>query len=231
LIRLLGLRQGETAADVLCDGGVLTAAMAQAVSARGSVYAFDVDAEIAPSATTEVPPDAATVTTAVCDARRLPLSDGCIDAVGSLFTLGFGDAVALAAEGRRIARTAARAVFVTWDSNAPPAHEAVLDRALREAAGHSSAFLRQVLLTPQLDPAWSVRGLADVVRFDGFEHYWSAMLSDRRPLRFEIAGLPAAAAAAAREQCRRSLQRYASADGALRIPVHAVATAAAAGPS
>jgi hypothetical protein len=166
----------------------------------------------------------------VCDASNVPMSPGLCDAVASLFTLGFGDPAALMSEGRRAARAADRAVFVMWDTNAPPAHEAALDQALREAAAHSSTFLQQVVAALPQDPSWTARALNDVIRFDGFDHYWSAMVDDRPPLRAELDRLPAPALYAARERCRGALQRYATLDGALRIPVIAVAQTAGSAP-
>jgi SAM-dependent methyltransferase len=223
VIRLLAVAEGETTADLLCDGGALTAAMARAAGVTGWVYAIDVDAELVEAAAGEAPPGAATMVTAVSDARRVPLSDQSCDTVASLLTLGFGDAAALIAEGRRIARSVERAVFVTWDENLPPAHEVVLEQALRGAAAHSSTFLQQVLAGPPQNPDATAQTLSDVVRFDGFEHYWAAMVDSRPQLRAEIDGLAASACHAARERCRRALQRYATPDGALRIPVRAVA--------
>jgi SAM-dependent methyltransferase len=227
LIRLLELAAGETAADLICDGGVLTAAMARAAGEHGTVYALDLDAGLVRDAGAEAPPGAARVVPVVCDAGSLPLSRGACDVAASLFTLGFGEAEALMSEGRRITRAANRAVFVTWDTNAPPPHEAALDQALREAAAHSSTFLKQVVAAPPQDPTWTAQPLNDVVRFDGFDHYWTAMVDHRPPLRAELDGIPAAALHAAREQCCRALQRYTTLDGGLRIPVSAVALTAA----
>jgi ubiquinone/menaquinone biosynthesis C-methylase UbiE len=230
LIRLLKLAGGETAADLICDGGVLTAAMARAAGEHGTVYAVDLDAQLVRAAGAEAAPGAARVVPVVCEARSVPLSGGACDAVASLFTLGFGDPEALMSEGRRTTRAAARAVFVTWDTNAPPAHEAALDQALREAAAHSSPFLQQVVAALPPDPTWTAQAVKDVVRFDGFDDCWSAMVDDRPPLRAELDGLPVAALHAARERCRGVLQRYATLDGALRIPVRAVALSAGSPP-
>jgi ubiquinone/menaquinone biosynthesis C-methylase UbiE len=230
LTGLLKLGAGETAADLICDSGVLTAALARAVGERGTVYAIDFDTELVRAAGEDAPPGAARVVPVVCDASNVPMSSGLCDAVASLFTLGFGDPAALMSEGRRAARAADRAVFVMWDTNAPPAHEAALDQALREAAAHSSTFLQQVVAALPQDPSWTARALNDVIRFDGFDHYWSAMVDDRPPVRAELDRLPAAALYAARERCRGALQRYATLDGALRIPVIAVAQTAGSAP-
>jgi hypothetical protein len=198
LAAALDVRPGQTVCDLLCDDGELTRALAARVTPGGTVLAADIDTVVRLGA--------------------VPLADSVCAAAGVLFTAGF--AANLLSEARRVCGPRGRVLAAAWDPENPPAHERVLDAALQTAARHSSAYLRAVLAVP-VAPAGASVTVRDVVRFDGFAHYWAAMVSQRLPLMAELSAIPEAALAEAQDASRAALARYAAADGTLRMPVSA----------
>jgi hypothetical protein len=198
LAAALDVQPGQTVCDLLCDEGELTRALAARVAPDGTVLAADIDTVIRDGA--------------------VPLADGVCDAAGVLFTAGF--AADVPSKARRVCGPRGRVLAAVWDPENPPAHEQVLDAALQTAARHSSPYLRAVLSVPVASDGVSVT-VHDVVRFDGFAHYWAAMVSQRLPLMAELSAIPEAALREAQDLSRAALARYAAADGTLRIPVSA----------
>jgi SAM-dependent methyltransferase len=222
LIDSLGVGAGDSACDVVCDRGTLTAALVRAVEPGGTVFAADVDAALAAAAAADERPGSV-VRAIVCDGSMLPLPDASLDRAGCLFTLGFVDGAELVADVLRATRPGGRIVVFAWDPDHPPAHEAALKDALREETGIASPFLAAVLSRfPSGPPSARVARVHDVVRFDGFAHYWAAAVAER-PVRAELDALPGDAAARVHGACDAALQRFAAADGTLRIPVSALA--------
>ena len=198
LAAALDVQPGQTVCDLLCDEGELTRALAPRVAPGGTVLAADIDTVIRHGA--------------------VPLADGVCDAGGVLFTAGF--AANVASEARRVCGSRGRVLAAVWDLENPPAHEQVLEAALQTAARHSSPYLRAVLSLPVASAGVSVT-VHDVVRFDGFAHYWAAMVTQRLPLMAELSAIPEAALREAEDVTRAALAQYAAADGTLRIPVSA----------
>lgn len=184
------LRPGETVCDIRCDSGVLEPLLRRSAASRLDLHV------------------------ATVDAQTLPLPDASCDLVVSLFALGF--APQLLSEARRVRRPTGRIALLTWRAADPPPHEVVLRDALRDATSSTSPFLQRVLAAP----GEGERILSDVVRFDGFTQYWTALV-DERPLREELMQLPDSMRTAVRDWCRRELARFEMPDGTLRIPVRA----------
>ncbi len=143
------LATATAVADIGCDGGTLSLALA---------------ARLPPGARLHVTSGGAA-----------PLPDASCDRVGSLLSAGFLPGTFDEAE--RIAGVGALLAVVTWGDD-PPAHEAVLHALLSRATGHSSPFLEQVLAVPR-PAGWSEAALRDVVRFDGPGECWAAMVEER----------------------------------------------------
>lgn len=198
--------------DALCDRGTLTRLLLHRTGRETRVYAVDADAALAADAAMSPRVVALTAT-----GSRVPLDDAACDGVFSLLTFGF--AAWLPLELRRILRPGGTLRVLTWDPQAPPPHEAILGTALHEATGESSQFIDAVLAAPS--PGTELERIRDVVRFDGFAHYWAALV-DERPIARAVHRLPAQAQRVLQARCRDALSTYAAADGTVRIPVTAL---------
>ncbi|HWW08960.1 MAG TPA: hypothetical protein VNY76_01820 [Candidatus Acidoferrales bacterium] len=218
LANALDVEPGQTVCDLLCDGGELTRVLALRVAPDGRVFAADVDtAGCSDSVESGGIPRGIVATVELRDGV-VPIADRTCAAVGVLFTAGF--AAALRSEAARVCLPGGRALAAVWDPQNPPAHEHVLDAALQTVARYDSEYLRAVLAVPAGSAGVSVT-VGDVVRFDGFAHYWAAMVRER-PLMDELsAALPEVAVREVQDVSRAALGRYAAADGTLRIPVSA----------
>jgi len=216
LANALDVEPGQTVCDLLCDGGELTRLLALRVAPDGSVFAADVD-----TAGCSEPVESGGIPHGIVTAVEMrdgavPIADRTCAAVGVLFTAGF--AAAVQSEAARVCLPGGRALAAVWDPEKPPAHEHVLDAALQTVARYDSEYLRAVLAVPAGSAGVTV---SDVVRFDGFAHYWAAMVRER-PLMDELsAALPEVAIQEVQDVSRAALGRYAAADGTLRIPVSA----------
>ena len=222
-------RKGESCLDALCDGGVMAAVLARAVGAAGSVLAVDEDA----GAVDECHEQAIALRLSWLRAERRSLSGGTLpqfDVVTSLLTLPWAadpGSLLRALGGARSEATGRLAVAVWSQPDAVPHEEAVAEalsavRGSRPGAiDRAFAFSTPGALERLATDAGVVRGdvqvVRDVVRFNGPDHLWAALVDDRP----SIAG-PSLEPAAALESIARvgaRLARYASADGTLVIPV------------
>jgi hypothetical protein len=217
----LDVRQGQTACDLICDSGTLGLALGAAVGHEGHVVLIDSDAALLPAASHEVSSTGCAVSAQVAEAETAPDDHRC-DRVASLCTFGFWDGVSLLDVAKRMTHRGGRAAVLTWDSANPPAHEVALDVALRDVAGLESSFLTRCLAGPDAAEAlgWEPVTLHDVVRFDGINVYWAAMVLER-PVAHELDHQPGDSAQAMRAACVRALQPWTAPDGTMRIPVRA----------
>jgi SAM-dependent methyltransferase len=213
---LCEVHDDDVVCDLLYDSGELSRALATRIQA-GTVYAVDTALEVE-DVRQQTRGTPSGVQLLVMDGCRVPLDDRSCDCVASLFTLGFSPAAV--GEANRILRPAGRYLVATWDPDAPPAHEALLARALSQH-GRSSDYLQKVLWVPARFKD-CIR-LHDVVRFDGFTHYWAAMVT-ARPFATDVAAMDEALLRRVRETVRAELERFAAADGTYRLPVDALLT-------
>lgn len=213
----LDLPAASVACDLMCDGGVLTAAVAHAVRPFSTVVAVDTDLELATEAA-EGLLGVSKVVPRMSDGSSVPLDDASCDVVTSLATLVFADHRFLLGDVARVLRSGGRAAVLVWDNEQPPAFAtAVRDALLGE--GVTSRFLDR-LLTPVSPPRSArVRGVRDVYRAETAAHAWAAMLDS--PLAADVAAVPDATVDAARKRYEALLEPFAEADGTLRIPIHA----------
>jgi len=222
-------RIGERCLDALCDGGVMAAVLARAVGVTGSVLAVDEDA----GAVDECREQAVALRLAWLRAECRMLGAGSIppfDVVTSLLTLPWAadPGSLLRALGDARSGAAGRLAVAVWSEPDSVPHEEAVAEALSAVRGsrpgavdRGFAFSAPGALERLATDAGIVRGkvqaVRDVVRFNGPDHLWAALVDDRP----SIAGLPLEPAAAAESIARvgARLARYAASDGTLIIPV------------
>ena len=217
LIVELDLTTSSVVCDLMCDSGVLTAALAHAVGRFGTVVASDTDLDLATDAAESLL-GVSTVVPRMSDGATVPLDDGSCDAVASLPTVAFADHRFLIADIPRALRRDGRAAVLVWDDQEPPAFAAALRDALAEE-GITSTFLNRLLAPVAVPGAARVRGIRDVYRAGTVAHLWAAMLDG--PLAVELAAVPEATVDAVRGHYASLLGQFAAADGSLLIPVNA----------
>jgi SAM-dependent methyltransferase len=220
LIDSLALASDSAVCDLLCDGGALSGALADAVPG-GSLVVADVDATVVGDVTRALAGAPCSVRGVVSDGRSLPVESRSCDCVASLFTIGFADAPALLLDALRVARAGGAVAILHWEKGALPAHEDVLATALAETTGARSSFFDHIAPRLQPPPGASITRLHDVVRLDGIEHYWAAMATEGRR-GDAVQAASAASLSALRAICEARLAPYTAADGTMRIPVDAV---------
>ena len=222
VVDALDVHPGDTACDLMCDGGTLGVALGSAVGDVGRVVLVDTDVALLSVAMAEVSACGCHVTTHLAAGAASALGDASFDRVASLCTYGFWSDGSLLDTAERAIRPTGRAAALTWDPSLPPSHEAVLIDALRDVAGIQSQFLTQCLASPDAEqsPRWEPIAVHDVVRFDGISEYWTAMVVER-PLVRELEHQPERVVAAVRVACQRALLPWTAADGTMRIPVPA----------
>ncbi len=216
----LEVHPGDTACDLMCDGGTLGVALGSAVGDVGRVVLVDTDAGLLAAARAEASACGCEVTTHLAAGAASALGDASLDRVASLCTYGFWTDGSLLDTADRAIRPAGRAAVLTWNPSLPPSHEAVLVEALRDVAGIQSQFVTQCLASPDAEhsPRWEPIAVHDVVRFDGISEYWTAMVLERPVVR-ELEHQPERIGAAVRFACQRALLPWTAADGTMRIPV------------
>jgi hypothetical protein len=220
VVDALDVNPGDTACDLMCDGGTLGVALGSAVGNMGRVVLVDADAELLSVAMAEVSACGGRVTTHLEGGAVSALADASLDRVASLCTYGFWSGGSLLDAAERAIRPTGSAAVLTWDPSRPPSHEAVLVDALRDVAGIQSHFLARCLASPDAEqsPRWELIAVHDVVRFDSIGEYWTAMVVER-PLVRELVDQPERALAEVRDACQRALLPWTAADGTMRIPV------------
>ena len=222
VVGALGVQPGDTACDLICDGGTLSVALGRAVGSEGAVVLVDDDAGLLERARDDVAGSGCAASTQLAIGGAVALADSSCDRVASLCTLGFWEGTPLLDVAERATRPTGRAAILAWDATQPPSHEVALFEALRDVAGIDSRFLARCLASP--DPVhaarWEPVTLHDVVRFDGIGHYWAAVVVDR-PIAAELANEPDRVLREIRTRCQRGLAACTAADGTMRIPVGA----------
>ncbi len=222
VVGVLDVQPGETACDLICDGGTLGIAMGATVGRHGAVALVDSDDGLVQSALREVAETGCKVSAHVADGDASPLMERSCDRIASLCTHGFWDGASLFGVAERATRPGGCAAIVTWDAAHPPLHEAALVDALRDVCGIHSRFLERCLACVDTERAdgWDQVALHDVARFDGIVGYWAAMVV-ARPLAAELADVSDDLLSAVRAACQRALEPCTAADGTMLIPVHA----------
>ena len=224
---VLEAQPGETACDLMCDGGTLGVALGAAVGTQGHVVLIDTDVALLATASREVAATGCGVSTRLAPDGVEGLGDpgpgaSSFDRVASLCTLGFWEDESFLTTAARLTRPEGRAAVLTWDAASPPAHERALVDALHDVIGVSSRFLGRCLAQPDPEQAalWDTLTLNDVVRFDGIAMFWAALVAER-PIAQELRGHADEALHAVRDACARALQPWTAADATIRIPVRA----------
>ena len=222
-------RSGERCLDALCDGGVMAAVLARSVGATGSVLAVDEDAGAVDECSEQAVALRLPWLRAECrslDAGTLPQ----FDVVTSLLTLPWAadpGSLLRALGGARSGATGRLAVAVWSQPDAVPHEEAVAEALSAVRSSRPGAVDRAFAFSPPgalerlAADAGVVRGtvqaVRDVVRFNGPDHLWAALVDDRPSIGGPPLELAGAAESIARVGAR--LARYAASDGTLVIPV------------
>lgn len=215
-------RSGERVLDCPSDSGTLSRLLRRAVGASGLVVAADPRAAGAASTPQGAPAVAHTLR---IDPGRLPLASGSLDAVGSLLTLHLvPDPAALLAEMLRAVdpHRGRLAVVGQLEGGGSP-HETAVAAVLGDGApplpvlpGAAVAGLLEVGRRTGGGPMpLRCERWRDVLRFDGVDQLWAALVTER--------GVDARLTAARRAALETSLRRWTAADGTLRIPVEGLA--------
>jgi SAM-dependent methyltransferase len=226
LIAAAGIRPGQTALDIGCGPGALTAALAELLGAD-SVAAVDPSEPFARACTARVPG----VQVEVAAAEALPFGDASFDAALSQLVVNFmSDAPAGVAKMRRVTRSGGTVASAVWDY----ADGMTLLRRFWDAAvaldpaaasldeGVSMAYCRP----DELGDLWREAGLQEVntselvveAAYSGFDDLWQPLESGVGPSGAYAAALPAEDRARLREELRR---RLGAGEGPFRLTARA----------
>ena len=198
---------GDTACDLMCDGGTLGVALGSAVGDMGRVVLVDTDAALLAAAMAEASACRCHVTTHLAAGAASALGDASLDRVASLCTFGFwsdGSLLDTADRALRPNRSRCRAHM------GPGAATPTRGRARRGAARcrrNPVAIPGPLPCVPRRganQPRWEPVAVHDVVRFDGIAEYWAAMVVER-PIARELEHQPERVIAAVRDACQRAL--------------------------
>jgi hypothetical protein len=188
LVDLLRPSPGERILDLSADDGLLSRRLARAVGPQGAVISVE--------------------------PGRPWLVPGPIDAATSLLSLHFAadPGALLAALVGTIHPSRCRVAVLSQLAEGSP-HEAAVVEVLGDAA--RPAMLTGPEIDAMLDRApLRTERLRDVVRFDGVDQLWAALVTER--------GIAAELDTRRRGALEASLDRWIAADGTLRIAVEAV---------
>src|SRR4029077_6314214 len=116
VVGMLGVRQGETASDLICDGATMGAALGAAVGSAGTVILVDTDPGLLQGAQVDVAETGCAVSTRVAIGAVHPLAESSCDRVASLCTLGFWEGTRMYDVAERGTRPTGCAAIVTWDA-------------------------------------------------------------------------------------------------------------------
>jgi len=199
-IDFVGVQDGDTVLDVGCGTGSLTLA----VAARAKVAAVTgIDLSESYIAFARGRTDNRRITFDTGDASALPYPDGGFDRGASMLVLNLvPDAMAVAAEMVRVARTGGTVAAATWDLRGGLLMFRMFwDTAAMQDAEAASAraryFSAPFTRPGELAHAWTGFGLRDVVQdqvtiridFDSFDDYWRPFLGKTGPAGTYVAGL------------------------------------------
>ncbi|HEX5980609.1 MAG TPA: methyltransferase domain-containing protein [Thermoleophilaceae bacterium] len=226
LVAAAGLRPGQSALDVGCGPGALSAALAERLGAD-NVAAVDPSEPFARACAERVP--GAQVELGAAEA--LPFGDGTFDGALSQLVVNFmSDAPAGVAEMRRVTRSGGAVVSAVWDY----AEGMTLLRRFWDAAvalDPAAASLDEGVSMPycrphELERLWRSAGLEDVetsqlvveAGYSGFDDLWQPLERGVGPSGAYAAGLPAEARTRLREELRR---RLGAGEAPFRLPARA----------
>ena len=211
LIDLVSPQPGECCIDVLSDGPVLARLLRRAVGSGGRVSVVDDDNE------------------------TLRAHRGAADVAASLFGLAHAaDPVAMLLMMHGWLAAHGRLACVVWGGRAGAVHESAVLDAVAVVTGVRLGFIstatalgepgaaEAVVAAAEMRHSVRVRRLRDVVRFDGIDHLWAALVEQRPEVSAALRACSGESLHDARCRCAATLAAYTAADDTLRIPVEAV---------
>jgi SAM-dependent methyltransferase len=230
LLDVVRPRSGERILDCPSDSGTLSRHLCRTVGTSGLVVAADPGSlpwPVARAAHGALP----AARDLRVDPARLPLASGSLDAAVSLLTLHLAPdpAVLLAEMVRAVDPRHGRVAAAVQVGGSGSPHETAVAAVLGDAAlpapalpaAAAAGVLREVgRLTGEGPARLRCERWRDVVRFDGADQLWAALVTER--------GLDARLTGARRALLEAALDRWTAADGTLRIPVEAVLLSSAA---
>lgn len=205
---LSGVRQGQTALDVGCGGGALTAELVRRLGVS-AVSACDPSEAFVAATRARFP--GVEVTQAV--AERLPYDDDAYDVVLAQLVVHFlDDPAAGIAEMARVTRPGGRVAACVWDGELGPL--GTFGRAVRDLdpdtaqtpprAGTREGHLAELLAAAGLGEV-EAGGLDVRVGFSGFEEWWAPYTLRVGPPGDHVASLDASARERLRSRCAELL--------------------------
>ena len=215
LISAAGLRPGQSALDVGCGPGALTAALAERLGAD-SVAAVDPSEPFARACAERVPG----AQVEVGAAEALPFGDGTFDAALSQLVVNFmADAQAGVGEMRRVTRPGGTVASAVWDySDGMTLLRRFWDAAV--ALDPAAANLDEGVSMPNCRPddlerLWRAAGLHEVetseliveASYKGFDDLWQPLESGVGPSGAYATGLAPEPRARLRDELRREARR------------------------
>jgi hypothetical protein len=218
LIDLVSPQPGERCIDVLSDGTVLARLLRRTVGSGGRVSVVDHDSE------------------------ALRALRGAADVAVSLFGLAHAaDPVAMLLTMQESLAAHGRLACVVWGGRAGAVHETAVLDAVAVTTGVRLGFIstttalgepgvaEAVVAAAEMRHCVRVRRVRDVVRFDGIDHLWAALVVQRPEVSAALRACSGESLHDARSRCAATLAVYTAADGTLRISVEAVVIETAAG--
>ncbi len=130
LLRSLGLKEGDTLADVGCGPGFFTIPAARIVGPEGTVYAIDTQQEMLESLKERNPPP--NVVPVKSGEHSMPIEGGSADMALAAYVLHEAEDKALfLSEVKRILRKGGKAVIIDWkkqsEEHGPPVEERITE--------------------------------------------------------------------------------------------------------
>jgi SAM-dependent methyltransferase len=226
LIAAAGVRPVDSALDVGCGPGGLTAELAALIGPE-RVAAVDPSEPFAQACRLRLPG----VRVEVAAAEALPFGDASFDhALAQLAVNFMSDPAAGVREMRRVTRPGGTVAAAVWDyAGAMTLLRCFWDAAVQEdpsAAGHDEGRVMRFCTVEELRGLWSAAGLRDAdvspvvvsAGYDGFEDLWQPFELGVGPAGAYASSLPADRRAALKDGFRRRLDTGA---GAFRLPARA----------
>lgn len=231
LVVQAGVDEGSRVLDVACGTGAASRSAARRAGPSGSVTGVDLGKPtLAVARSKPADPDAAPVEYLQGDATALPVGDGAFDvAICQQGLQFFPDKPSALAELRRALRPGGRLGIATWTSVEQSPFGAVIEALGNRLDGDAASVMKSpfAVEAAELERVIAAAGFQDVeVRVEERECTWASPpgeFAERAiacgPLAPRFGQAPEAARRAVAAEVEERLAPYATADGAVRMPM------------